>query len=320
VSGLGIIATVTAAAGAVAAVLLEWLIGAERVVLRMPPTSRTVVRWRPVLVTVTLTALVTALVWCEVHHLCLDTPEVRPSSSGFYYRVAYHAVLVGLLVLATTIDFDCFLIPDIITLPGIAVGLIAAVTFQEVQIAHLWVDWAYAVPQLHGPLIPAWYDQVRWAHALAWSGAGLVAGMALTQAVRLISSRVLQMEAMGFGDVTLMGMIGSFLGWQAVLVTFLIAPLVGLIAVIIAKLMANHRILPYGPFLSAGAVLTLFFWSRLWSATRMIFSDLVGLAMILAAALALLVLLLGAIRFYRNIPTGRSLPPANETEAETPPE
>ncbi|HUQ70744.1 MAG TPA: A24 family peptidase [Planctomycetaceae bacterium] len=319
-NGLGMIAAVTAAAGAVAAVLLEWLIGSERVALHMPPTLRSVARWRPVLVTATLTALVTALVWCEVHHLCLDTPEVRPTESGFYYRVAYHAVLMGLLVLATTIDFDCFLIPDIITLPGMAVGLIAAVAVQELQIAHLWVDWAYAVPQLSGPLIPEWYDQVRWAHAIAWSGTGLVVGMLLTQAVRVISSRVLQMEAMGFGDVTLMGMIGSFLGWQAVLLTFLIAPLVGLMAVIIAKLTANQRILPYGPFLSAGAVLTLLFWSRLWSATRMIFSDLVGLAMILAAALALLVLLLGAIRFYRNIPTGRDHPPAEESGAETPPE
>jgi leader peptidase (prepilin peptidase)/N-methyltransferase len=129
--------------------------------------------------------------------------------------------------------------------------------------------------------------------------------LVLTQGVRLISSRVLQMEAMGFGDVTLMGMIGSFLGWQAVILTFLIAPLVGLIAVVVARLIHNRRILPYGPFLSAAAVITLLNWSRLWGATRMMFSDLVGLGMLLGLAFGLLVLMLGAIRLYRAIPTSR---------------
>jgi len=319
VSELGIVAAVAAVAGAVAAVLLERLIRSERVVLQLPPTPPWVSWCRPAVVTVVLTALVTALVACELHHACLDTPEVQPSEWGFYSRVVYHAVLVSLLVLATTIDFDCYLIPDIITLPGMALGLVAAVVVQELQIAHLWVDWAYAIPDLRGPYIPDWYDRVRWAHALAWSGTGLVAGMLVTQGVRLIASRLLQVEAMGFGDVTLMGMIGSFLGWQAVLLTFLIAPLVGLIAVAVGRLIANRRILPYGPFLSAAAVVVLFGWSRMWSATRMIFSDLVGLGLLLGAALVLLVALLGLIRLYRAIPTGRdvSVQHSDDSNAET---
>lgn len=301
----GLLVAVTAVAAGVAAVLLEWVIGSERAALHLPPTTKSVARIRPMVVTAGLTTLVMSIAWGEIRGQCLDTPEVQPSEAGFYARMAYHAVLVGLLVLATTIDFDCYVIPDIITLPGMLIGMITAVSIPEMQIAHLWVDWAYAVPQLRGPYIPEWYDQSRWAHALAWSVAGLVAGMTLTQGVRVVSSRVLQMEAMGFGDVTLMGMIGSFLGWQAVVLTFLIAPLVGLIAVVFAKLTGNQRILPYGPFLSAAAVITLAGWSRIWAATRMMFSDLVGLGMLLGLAFGLLILLLGGIRLYRSIPTGR---------------
>jgi leader peptidase (prepilin peptidase) / N-methyltransferase len=303
------VAAVTAGLGAVGAGLLERLIVAERVILKLPANPRAVTLGRPVLVTAVLTALVVALGWCELQGLCLDAPEVQPSPAGMQARFIYHAVLVGLLVLATTIDLDCYLIPDVITLPGMAIGVLAAVWFQELQIAHLWVDWSFAVPDLQGPYIPDWYDRFRWLHALAWSSTGLIFGMVLTQGVRLISSRLLQMEAMGFGDVTLMGMIGSFLGWQAALLTFLIAPLIGLAAVAVARLLANHRILPYGPFLSGAAVIVMFNWSRLWAATRMIFSDLVALSLLLAAAAVLLVLLLGLIRLYRAIPTGREAVP-----------
>jgi leader peptidase (prepilin peptidase)/N-methyltransferase len=312
VSGWGLAIGVLIGAAAIAAAGLEWLIGLERGLLKLPPTSRRVLQIRPMIVAAAITLFGVLLYQCEVHGLCLDTPEVQPSATGFYARVAYHVVLVGLLVLATTIDFDCYLIPDVITLPGMLVGVLAAVVMQELQIVHLWVDWAYAVPQLRGPYIPEWYDRVRWAHALAWSGAGLIVGIVLTQGVRLVSSRLLQMEAMGFGDVTLMGMIGCFLGWQAAVLTFLIAPLVGLIAVVIVKLSGNPRILPYGPFLSAAAVIVLLGWSRLWAATRMIFSDLVGLGMLFGIGLAVLVVLLGAIRLYRAIPTGRAVDPPVE--------
>ena len=40
------------------------------------------------------------------------------------------------------------------------------------------------------------------------------------QVVRVLGSQVLRREAMGFGDVTLMAMIGAFLGWQAAVLTF----------------------------------------------------------------------------------------------------
>ena len=49
---------------------------------------------------------------------------------------------------------------------------------------------------------------------------GLVGSGGIVWAVRLIGTAALRREAMGFGDVTLMMMVGTFLGWQACLIAF----------------------------------------------------------------------------------------------------
>ena len=50
----------------------------------------------------------------------------------------------------------------------------------------------------------------------------------LTQGVRVAGSAVFRREAMGLGDVTLMGMIGAFLGWQPVVLTLFAGAFFGL--------------------------------------------------------------------------------------------
>ncbi len=56
---------------------------------------------------------------------------------------------------------------------------------------------------------------------------GLVGSGGIVWAVRLIGTAALRREAMGFGDVTLMMMVGTFLGWQACLIAFFISPFAG---------------------------------------------------------------------------------------------
>ena len=70
--------------------------------------------------------------------------------------------------------------------------------------------------------------------------------------VRFCSSRILGREALGLGDVTLMGMIGTFLGWQPTVFVFLAAPLCGLALLIPVKVLWRRSHVPYGPFLAAG--------------------------------------------------------------------
>ena len=59
---------------------------------------------------------------------------------------------------------------------------------------------------------------------------------------------------MGFGDVKYMGMIGGFLGWDGVLLGFLVAILAGALCGIVIKLVTKDSYMPFGPFLSLGAL------------------------------------------------------------------
>jgi leader peptidase (prepilin peptidase)/N-methyltransferase len=282
---------------------LEGGIARERQTMGLPPVSAGWRRLRPWLTCLAVVAVVVGMTAAELRWNSLETPEVQPSTWGRQARLVYHAILGALLVLATVIDLDCYLLPDSLTLPGLLVGFVGAVGLQEVQIAHLWVDWAYAIPQLRGPYIPTWYSTYPWAHALAWSLAGALTGAGITQLVRGLSRWILGQEAMGFGDVTLMLMIGSFTGWQAVVLIFILAPLTGLVFAIVGKIVANQPYLPYGPCLAAATLIVLVSWSWLWAQTRLIFSDLLGVGLLAAAALAALVVLLLLIRGYRSIPT-----------------
>lgn len=93
---------------------------------------------------------------------------------------------------------------------------------------------------------------------------GLAMGGGLTWGVRLVGSYAYGREAMGFGDVTLMAMIGAFLGWQAVLIAFVAAPFAALIIVGIQFLTSGNNVLAFGPYLALGAVLVVLGWSRIW--------------------------------------------------------
>ena len=285
------------------AISLERLSDRERRSLQIPLVS-TKTRWlRGGLITLATAVIFGLFQWASLEQGCLKTPEVQPSGNGRYWQLAYHLTLMGLLILATAIDFDCYMIPDSITLPGTLIGVFGAALIGEAQICHLWVDWATAIPQLRGPYIPAWYDKYRFLHGFAWSTAGLVTGAGLTWLARQISSRVLGQEAMGSGDVTLMAMIGSYLGWQGVTLAFLVAPLTGITFGVLIRMISGKTYLPYGPWLSIAAVIVLFTWSHLWEQTRMIFSDWVSVAMLGAAGGLGFVVLLFLVQLYKSIPT-----------------
>lgn len=289
--------------GMVVAAASEWLSARDRSELKLPRLSRSFRWWRQLIV-IALTGILCAVLYVATMQLgCLETDEVQPSGIGRTWRFAYHAVLLCGLILATVVDFDCYTIPDAITVPGTLIGVMGACLIGEVQICHLWVDWSHAIPQLRGPLIPSWYDGHRFWHGLAWSFAGLATGASITWLTRFFSSRVLGQEAMGFGDVTLMAMIGSFLGWQAVTLVFLLAPLAGLTVGVLLRMLSGRTYLPYGPWLSIAALLVLLNWSHLWHQTRLIFSDGLSLVVLAGFGAAAFVALLWMLQLYKSIPT-----------------
>lgn len=104
---------------------------------------------------------------------------------------------------------------------------------------------------------------VHW-QALASAVVGMVVGGAIVWAVRIVGSHALKQEAMGFGDVTLVAMIGAFLGWQPCLMLFFIAPFIGVFIALANLIIRRELEIWFGPFLCAAAVVVIVCWATIW--------------------------------------------------------
>jgi leader peptidase (prepilin peptidase) / N-methyltransferase len=128
------------------------------------------------------------------------------------------------LIVLFAIDFDHHLLPNVITLPGIGVGLAFSVIAE-----------------------PGWLA----------SFIGAVVGGGSLWLIAELYYRVRHEEGLGMGDVKMLAMIGAFIGWQLMLVTLMMASvagaLVGLIVIALRKGDMKYA-LPFGTFLALGAV------------------------------------------------------------------
>ncbi|WP_298868953.1 A24 family peptidase [uncultured Gimesia sp.] len=257
--------------------------------------------------------------YLTVNLRCLEVPSVVPPEGMFEWRLLSHYLLLILLIAATSIDFREYLIPDQITFTGMIIGILGATVAGQLQVMHVWVDWNQAIPGLSGPYIPDWIKVHSHWHGLTFSLTGLIVGGGLTWILRVVSSVLLGQEALGFGDVTLMAMIGSFVGWQPVLLILPLAPLCGLLIGFLSRAVTGKTYLPYGPYLCAATLIVLMGWKWIWLAEwpatipgappefsiRKLFGDVIGLAVIGGIALGALILMLLLLRIYRAIPVKR---------------
>jgi leader peptidase (prepilin peptidase)/N-methyltransferase len=86
-------------------------------------------------------------------------------------------------------------------------------------------------------------------------------GAGLVYLVAVYAEVAFQRESMGGGDVNLLAMIGAFIGWRQVLVSFFVAVVAGAclsLILIAARVLSRKDRIPFGPFLSLGAVAALF--------------------------------------------------------------
>lgn len=139
-----------------------------------------------------------------------------------------------------------------------------------------------------------WYHGQR--DALGWQGLlsaliGMAAGGGLIWLVRIIGQIALGREAMGFGDVTLMAMIGAFLGWQSSLIVFFLAPIAGLVVGLFRAILFREREIPYGPFLCLASVALIVFWDFFWENTQAVFE----LGWVVPAAMSFCLVLMGVM-------------------------
>ncbi len=138
-------------------------------------------------------------------------------------------VFAAALIVITFIDMDHKIIPDVISLPGIILGLLFSVL---------------------SPQVTFWESLI---------GAGLGAAVLLTVAFGYWA--VTKREGMGGGDIKLLTMIGAFLGWRAIPFTLLVASCTGSAVGIVTMIRrrADAKLaLPFGPFLAFGAGCYLF--------------------------------------------------------------
>jgi len=93
---------------------------------------------------------------------------------------------------------------------------------------------------------------------------GMTGGLCVVWGVRIVGRIAMGREVMGFGDATLLAMIGAFLGWQPALLTFFLAPFAGMIITALQFLSTRRSDLAFGPYLSLSAVMVVLCWPTVW--------------------------------------------------------
>ena len=162
-------------------------------------------------------------------------------------------IWISLMIAGSFIDFDHQLLPDFTTVGGMVLGVAYAAC--KCAIANAYVYDA-SVMEL---LLP-----------LAWSLFGLVLGFGLLWLIRFVGSKAFGREAMGMGDVFLMGAVGALFGPVAVVVTLMLSSIFGSIVGVGMILAAKARLgrfvaIPYGPYICMGCLVWMFWGPRLVS-------------------------------------------------------
>jgi len=162
-------------------------------------------------------------------------------------QIAVLLLAVCLLIVGSAIDMEWLIIPDEISIFGLLGGLAAG----------------FMVPSLHvGASSYHTFESLTGLYhldGLIASVIGALGGGLLVVVFAIIGAVIFRREAMGFGDVKLMAMLGAFFGWKFVVVAFFIAPFMGLLYGIPLLVMSDEHVMPYGPFLSIGALITIIF-------------------------------------------------------------
>ena len=163
-------------------------------------------------------------------------------ATGLFYLALYlfyglqlitiiYMILCTLLIIISFIDLKERIIPDVLSLPFIAIGFIVSFFLRTLS-----------------PI-----DSLL----------GILAGGGSLLIIAIAGTYLFKKEAMGGGDIKLAAMIGAFLGWQLTLLSlflgFFLGSIIGVIVLIINK--GKSDIVPFGPFIALGAMLSIF-WGQ----------------------------------------------------------
>jgi leader peptidase (prepilin peptidase)/N-methyltransferase len=161
---------------------------------------------------------------------------------GYGLDTAAALLVLWALVALTVIDIDRQLLPDVITLPLMWAGLLAAALVSQ------------------GPT--AWRPDL--ASAVVGAAAGYLSLWSIYHLFRIITGK----EGMGYGDFKLLAALGAWLGWQMLPVVIMLSAVVGAvtgIAMIVALGRDRQLPIPFGPYLAAAGLAAMLWGDRLMS-------------------------------------------------------
>lgn len=156
----------------------------------------------------------------------------------FYWPFGFF--FISALISSSFIDLDHWIIPDKVTYPGMLIGLVSSLFTPQFQ---------FIIPSLIGSIM------------------GLIFGGGILLLIAWLYHKLSGNEGLGGGDIKLLAMIGAFLGVQGALITLIISSVIGSllgIFLILLKRRDGKSAIPFGPFLSLGAVGAFFWGPILW--------------------------------------------------------
>jgi len=162
------------------------------------------------------------------------------AEGDFVNYLLWFILFISPLIAVIFIDFKHQIIPDKISLPGMPIGIAL----------QLYLQWP------------------NWQEALLFSGKGILIGGGFLFGLAYLYMAIRKREGMGGGDIKLLGLLGAFLGWQAIPFILLSSSLLAIIYALFSKMFSGNKeefVIPYGPFLVAAAFLFLFYGQQIIS-------------------------------------------------------
>lgn len=141
-----------------------------------------------------------------------------------------YLIFTALLIISTFTDFSHRIIPNVISVPGIVIGLL------------------FNIPHIGNAIL------------------GILIGAGILWVFRQAGIIIKKQEMMGWGDIKLAGMIGAFLGLKYGLVALFLGVLSGVViwtVLIILKIKKRKEYIPFGAFMALGSIITVFFGAEI---------------------------------------------------------
>lgn len=150
-------------------------------------------------------------------------------------------IWIALMIAGSFIDFDHKLLPDFTTVGGMVLGLIYGAILSYFEKSYI---------------------------PLMWSGIGLALGFGMLWLIRFLGTLAFKREAMGLGDVFLMGAVGALFGPISVLAVLILSSVfgsvVGLTMVALSKARLGKFVeIPFGPYICFSCLIWMFFSTEL---------------------------------------------------------